>query len=79
LNDGNLQESIARMIAMLRDEIAHIDHAIQTLVELQHESPLSRLERRRGRKSMSVTERAQVSARMRRYWEKRRDDGEGNQ
>lgn len=69
-------------IRMLREEVAKIDAAIANLEILDRE--IVSLEpgnptraglptgKRRGRKSMGPEERAEVSARMKRYWAKRR-------
>ena len=69
----DLQKLIPRMIESLREEIARIDHAIQMLANLQHDSPLDQIEHKRGRKAMSAEERSVVSERMRRYWDQRKN------
>ena len=61
-------------IRYLRAEVEKLDRVIASLEKLLSE-PEASLEgpvKRRGRKSMGAEERLQVSARMKRYWAKRR-------
>ena len=61
-------------IRYLRSEVEKLDRVITSLEKLLSE-PGASLEptlKRRGRKSMGAEERLQVSARMKRYWAKRR-------
>jgi len=69
------------MSSKLRTELATLarhliacGESIQRLVstDYQQETPISRIKRRAGRKSMSAVERLAVSARMKQYWETRR-------
>lgn len=62
-------------LAELYEERKRIDKVIENLETLHQggrPAPLSR----RGRKSMSETERQQVSDRMRTYWASRRKNGQ---
>jgi hypothetical protein len=60
-------------IQELYEEKRRLDQAIAALENQSRalEAPV----RRRGRKSMNEEERKQVSERMRRYWESRREGG----
>lgn len=61
-----------KAILELYEEKRRLDQLISSLeYQLQKSVPRSR----RGRKSMSKEERAQVSERMRRYWQNKRDGG----
>ena len=69
---------IDQIIGELHEERDYLDEVIRSLEAMPKTSDpdLSRLgaPRRRGRKSMSQAERAAVSRRMRKYWEKRRKE-----
>lgn len=60
-----------RAIEELYEEKRRIEQAIAAL-ERQEPAP-AKAAGRRGRKSMAAEERKQVSERMRRYWESRRE------
>ena len=51
-----------------RDRLTAVIRNLEALVEGKQPGPL----RRRGRKNMSAPERAEVSARMKKYWAARR-------
>jgi hypothetical protein len=61
-------------IRYLRAEVEKLDRVITSLEKLisQPSTALELSAKRRGRKSMGAEERQQVSARMKRYWAKRR-------
>jgi DNA-binding transcriptional MerR regulator len=63
---------LQKIIRELMKEKERIDAAIQTLERLQAEAPTLAGKSRRGRKGMGLAERAEVSQRMKRYWEQRR-------
>ena len=66
-----------KAIQELYAEKEKLERVIASLEELQHASravPPLPAGKRRGRKSMSTEERAEVSERMKRYWESRRKD-----
>ena len=68
-----------KAIQDLYAEKEKLERVIASLEELQRTSgPLPELPktRRRGRKSMSPEERQEVSERMRKYWETRRQSGD---
>jgi hypothetical protein len=66
-----------KVIQDLYAEKEKLERVIASLEELQRTGGtmpiLPRPAKRRGRKSMSPTERQEVSERMRKYWAKRRD------
>jgi len=62
-----------QMIATLENERERLTVAIRALENVAAVSGSST--KRRGRKSMNAAERREVSARMRRYWAKRRRSG----
>ncbi len=66
----DLQETIRQ----LQLQLERIDAVIASLEELQAdtEGVVVSVKKRRGRKSMSLEERREVSARMKKYWAKRR-------
>jgi hypothetical protein len=67
-----------KMIKELQEEKVQLEKVIQTVENLQRRfqgGPSSLGGGRRGRKSMGAKERQEVSARMKRYWEKRRRVG----
>jgi hypothetical protein len=69
---------IYQAIRELYEEKLKLDQVIASLEQLQEAAsalPFPEPEKRRGRKSMSAQERREVSARMRRYWASRRQDG----
>lgn len=53
-----------------RERLSTVIRNLETLVEGRQPTPISR----RGRKSMSPAERAEVSERMRNYWARRRNE-----
>jgi hypothetical protein len=67
---------ITAMIDKLETERRRLDGAIEALRRLQQQTGSPRAasssRQRRGRKFMSAAERREVSARMKRYWAKRR-------
>ena len=63
---------IDRLIRELNAEIERIKTAIACLENLRGTSGTSATLSRRGRKSMSVEERLEVSERMKKYWASRR-------
>ena len=69
---------IAAMIDKLETERRRLDGAIEALRRLQEQTGNTKKRsaggsrQRRGRKFMSADERREVSARMKRYWAKRR-------
>ena len=69
-----------KAIQDLYAEKEKLERVIASLEELQRSSTglpsLSRPVKRRGRKSMSPEERQEVSERMKKYWESRRQGGD---
>ena len=69
---------ISAMIEKLETERRRLDGAIEALRRLQQQTGNTKTRataggrQRRGRKFMSADERREVSARMKRYWAKRR-------
>jgi len=67
-----------KAIQELYAEKEKLERVIASLEELQRTSgtlaALPKSPKRRGRKSMSAEERQEVSARMKKYWESRRQD-----
>ncbi len=67
-----------KAIQELYAEKEKLERVIASLEELQRTAgavpPIPKGDKRRGRKSMSPKERQEVSARMKRYWEGRRDN-----
>ena len=65
-----------RTIQQLYEEKERLEHVIASLEELQRTAgavPLPpQSSKRRGRKSMTAEERQEVSERMKKYWENRR-------
>jgi len=61
---------LSEMLRSLYEEKQRLEKVIADLEDLQRATPVPY--RRRGRKSMSPAERQEVSARMKRYWAKRR-------
>lgn len=71
---------LSNAIRELQAEKKRLEQAIASLEEIQRLSTGDRLVvpgKTRGRKSMGASERKQVSARMKRYWELRRAKSEG--
>jgi hypothetical protein len=72
-----------KAIQDLYAEKEKLERVIASLEELQRtagELPeLPKPSKRRGRKSMNAQERQEVSARMKRYWESRRQKGESEE
>ena len=67
----DLHEAIRQLLI----ERKQVERAIAMLEELQNThvgGSIPLLQKRRGRKSMGLEERRQVSARMRKYWANRR-------
>jgi len=69
---------VSKTLAQLRAELMMVKAAIVVLEDLQG-GRIPNLKpllpgRRRGRKSMGLQERAEVSERMKRYWANRRKD-----
>ena len=67
-----------KTIQELLEEKRKVNSVIAHLESLLHgnpDSPMPLPRRRRGRKGMNEHERAQVSLRMKTYWEKRRKTG----
>ena len=64
-------EKAIRDLLMERDRISGIIEYLEQMQQHRAGAPL-RLQKQRGRKSMSEAERADVSSRMRQYWEARR-------
>lgn len=69
-----------KAIQDLYAEKEKLERVIASLEELQRtaggSADVSRPVKRRGRKSMSATERQEVSERMKKYWDSRRRSGE---
>lgn len=69
-----------KAIQDLYTEKEKLERVIASLEELQRSAgalpSLPKAARRRGRKSMNAKERQEVSARMKKYWESRRQGGE---
>jgi hypothetical protein len=69
-----------KAIQDLYAEKEKLERVIASLEELQRSSgslpAIPKPTKRRGRKSMSSTERQEVSERMKKYWESRRQRGE---
>ncbi len=64
-----------KTIRMLHEERDRLDKLIASLEELKLSKGVAgrqKLPGRRGRKSMSMTERQEISVRMKKYWEARR-------
>lgn len=71
----NLDLSIEEILARLREEHRRIETciaAIEAAFPQSLESTDAPKKSKRGRKSMESTERAEVSARMKKYWAERR-------
>jgi hypothetical protein len=71
-----------KAIHELYAEKEKLERVIASLEELQKtagDSAAPKSVKRRGRKFMSPKERQEVSARMKRYWENRRSNGESQQ
>jgi hypothetical protein len=70
-----------KAIQDLYAEKDRLERVIASLEELQRSAgslpDVSKPSRRRGRKSMSPEERQEVSERMKKYWESRRQGGDG--
>jgi len=71
------EDFLSKLIAFLKEERQKVDRAIATLEELvESESKLQvdlgAIAHTRGRHSMGLEERKQVSERMKRYWAGRR-------
>lgn len=64
-------EKAIRDLLIERDRISGIIEHLEQMRQHRAVAPL-RLQKQRGRKSMSEAERADVSSRMRQYWEARR-------
>jgi hypothetical protein len=64
--------NIQAAIKQLQFEASCIDEAIAAIEKLQQRIAGAKPVERRGRKSMSIAERNEVSKRMRRYWANRR-------
>lgn len=64
-------EKAIRDLLVERDRITGIIAHLEQLQLHQSDAPAPR-QKQRGRKSMSEAERAEVSSRMRQYWESRR-------
>ena len=71
-----------KAIQDLYAEKEKLERVISSLEELQRASgtltAVPRTSKRRGRKSMSPEERQEVSERMKKYWESRRQSGDGD-
>jgi len=69
-----------KAIQDLYTEKEKLERVIASLEELQRSAgtltPVPESSKRRGRKSMSPEERQEVSERMRKYWENRRQPGD---
>jgi hypothetical protein len=63
---------VHEIISELRTERKRLDDIIQTLERLTADEIESAGPKRRGRKSMDIEARQQVSRRMKRYWAQRR-------
>ncbi|HLK62158.1 MAG TPA: hypothetical protein VKU19_01865 [Bryobacteraceae bacterium] len=68
-----------KIIQTLYAEKARLESIIASLESLQGINPqVPKPRSTRGRKSMGVSERKEVSARMKKYWEKRRRKEQGD-
>ena len=68
--------NLTEIIRNLYIEKAKVENSIAALEALDsHAGPGPSVGRRRGRKSMGVEEREQVSERMKKYWAARREQG----
>ncbi len=71
-----------KAIQDLYTEKEKLERVIASLEELQRSAgslpELPKAAKRRGRKSMSSKERQEVSERMKKYWESRRQQGDGD-
>jgi hypothetical protein len=68
-------ENLDQAIESLRLELVRLDAviaAVEALASGQHNAPDFHKQSKRGRKSMSMEERLDVSARMKKYWAERR-------
>jgi hypothetical protein len=74
---NDIEMDLQKTIQALRDEKAKLDRVIASLEELAVERAVTAPTSRRGRKSMGAEERAEVSARMKRYWDHRRKHVKG--
>lgn len=63
---------IRKTIRELYEEKKRLDEVIASLEELQKAKAVESPAKRRGRKSMDVTGRQEVSRRMKKYWADRR-------
>ena len=71
--------NINKAIRELYDEKKRLDQVIASLEEMQSNAAAPQTappERKRGRKSMDVRARQEVSERMKQYWAARRKNGE---
>lgn len=70
---------LQKIIRELQEERKKLDQIVASLEQLKLTSDSGPvLETRRGRKSMDVKARLEVSQRMKRYWEKRRNSNAGH-
>ena len=63
---------LQKTIDFLRGEIRRLERVVASLEELRDGVTAAAVEKRRGRKTMSLEERLEASERMRRYWADRR-------
>ena len=63
---------LQKTIDFLRGEIRRLERVVASLEELRDGVTAAAVEKRRGRKTMSLEERLEASERMRRYWAGRR-------
>ena len=63
---------LQKTIDFLRGEIRRLERVVASLEEIRDGVTAEWVEKRRGRKTMSLEERLEASERMRRYWADRR-------
>ena len=63
---------LQKTIDFLRGEIRRLERVVASLEEIRDGVTAAAVEKRRGRKTMSLEERLEASERMRRYWAGRR-------
>ena len=66
---------ISQALSDLREQLANVEQAIAALEKMSG----AKVKDKRGRKSMGPEERARVSARIKKYWSKWREEKSGHQ
>jgi hypothetical protein len=73
IEERSLEMDLTKTIEDLRRDKEKLERVIASLEELHATGGVLPVRRRRGRKSVSPEERRELSARMKRYWENRRN------